>query len=123
MKNTDIKLGVPHERYQQFMQQRHDEGFETDEAYALHIIGYYLDTKSKRLLAEYWDDLKKHDWYFNMTDDRGVWRRGDSNQRRLRAIASVQGPEFTDMYQAFVDYHQRNMKGEATAPLPNRPNF
>jgi hypothetical protein len=37
-------------------------------------------------LQQFETDLKRHDWYFDYSDDHGVWVRGMSSVDRLRRI-------------------------------------
>lgn len=37
-------------------------------------------------LGEYWDQLSAHDWWYMMSDDPGVYRRGSAEESRLKGI-------------------------------------
>lgn len=49
-------------------------------------------------LPEYWDALKRADWYYDYSDDRGVWTRGSNEMGRLQRIAKE-----SDAHQALYD--------------------
>lgn len=38
-------------------------------------------------LTEFDKELAAHDWYYGMSDDPSVWRKGQTNQDKLLAIA------------------------------------
>ena len=72
-------------------------------------------------LAQYYDMLEAHDWYFDWSDDGSVWRRGQANVDKLVAIAE-QSPEYE---QLFMAYREHMFTGEPwdspRAPKPDRP--
>ena len=35
---------------------------------------------------DYMDKLRKHDWYYEYSDDHGVWRRGSDERDQLRRL-------------------------------------
>lgn len=48
------------------------------------------------ILSEFEDALKHHDWYYDYSDDGGVWRRGMAENdriRRMRAQLIEQGQQ------------------------------
>lgn len=68
------------------------------------------------LLAEYWDRLQAHDWYFDKTDDHRVWKAGHANYSELVRLAGL-SVEHYDLFAAFSIHHQ----GGGKSPLPGRP--
>jgi len=48
-------------------------------------------------LADYQSMLDSHDWYYNYSDDPGVWKRGFDRQRELERI-SKESPEHEKMW-------------------------
>lgn len=52
-------------------------------------------------LSVYWDMLNQHDWYYQYSDDPGVWRRGQAAQERIRMFAD-QSPQHRELYDGFV---------------------
>ena len=51
-------------------------------------------------LHEFWLRLKRHDWFFHMSDDHGVWLRGDRAHRDLRADAKRLGGTYRSLYES-----------------------
>lgn len=49
-------------------------------------------------LPEYWDALKRADWYYDYSDDHSVWARGSNEMGRLQRIAKE-----SDAHQALYD--------------------
>lgn len=68
-------------------------------------------------LAQFYDQLKRHDWYYQMSDDDSVWRRGAQNKLRLIDFAKTikGGAELMSAFSAHYVVH-----GER-GPLPERP--
>lgn len=52
------------------------------------------------IAAEFWDLCEAHDWYYNFTDDHGVWKRGEAERLRLIEL-SEDNPEFARIFDAF----------------------
>lgn len=53
--------------------------------------------------AEYFDRLKKHDWFHAMADDGRAWERGRREEAELIRIAR-QHPELSAMWEAHRNY-------------------
>ncbi len=51
-------------------------------------------------LLEYYNELEKHDWYFNYSDDHRVWSNGNSNLKRLQKL-SMLSEKHRDLYEAY----------------------
>lgn len=43
-------------------------------------------------LEQYEADLKKHDWFYNFSDDHSVYKRGQAEQKRLEALREKLDP-------------------------------
>lgn len=43
-------------------------------------------------LEQYEADLKKHDWFYNFSDDHAVYKRGQAEQKRLEALREKLDP-------------------------------
>lgn len=72
-------------------------------------------------LRDYWDSLNRHDWYYDYSDDHGVWKRGSSERSRLRAL-SMQSREHRDMFDKFhAHYFSGEGFGTSKQPKPERP--
>lgn len=55
-------------------------------------------------LKEFYQELEKHDWYYDMSDDHGVWERGTANKRRLEGIAE-ESEEHRKLYEGFSQHY------------------
>lgn len=51
-------------------------------------------------LSNFWDMLKKADWYYAYSDDHSVWQRGQNEEHRLATIAK-ESPEHLALYNEF----------------------
>jgi len=52
---------------------------------------------------EYFDELKKHDWYYNYSDDQRYYNAG--NQNKIRLLREAEGdPIKRMMFQDFLEY-------------------
>jgi hypothetical protein len=49
-------------------------------------------------LEEYKKELQQHDWYYEFSDDHGVWQRGERASARLSRIAREGNEEFKKAY-------------------------
>ena len=47
--------------------------------------------------ADYLDELRRHDWYYEYSDDHRAWTKGRDNGRRLQAICQ-EDPLLSRMY-------------------------
>jgi hypothetical protein len=54
-------------------------------------------------LFDYDSRLRLHDWYYQYSDDHGVWCRGDSEQTAL-VDRIKESPEHKELYHAWVTY-------------------
>jgi len=72
-------------------------------------------------LQEFYDELDKHDWYYEYSDDHGVWNRGQSEWNRLY-IAAKDSLEFQALMKSFHQhYYSGKPWGTDKQPKPNRP--
>jgi len=49
---------------------------------------------------ELYKALQKHDWWYMMSDDFGVWNSGEANKKKLIIMAS-ESPELTKLYNEY----------------------
>ena len=72
-------------------------------------------------LAEYWDMLDRHDWYYPFSDDGRTYSAGKRDADRLIKL-TMQSPEHAALYEAFEKHHYTGnpWKTEQT-PKPKRP--
>jgi len=72
-------------------------------------------------LQEFFDELEKHDWYYEYSDDQRVWDKGNTNSKRLSGI-SEESEEHKKLYK---DYTNHMYSGETfekeKIPKPDRP--
>lgn len=73
-------------------------------------------------LTQLWDQLDRHDWFYNYSDDHRVWSAGLAEESRLRAEAG-RIPGGTELYESFAKHH---FSGEPwktpKQPKPERPS-
>lgn len=71
--------------------------------------------------GEYWDQLKKHDWFYDFSDDQSVWDRGQREAGRLYTLSKT-SPEHEKLW---ADWNAHINSGiRQTEPLleePKRP--
>lgn len=73
-------------------------------------------------LQEYYDQLSRHDWTFQYSDDHSVWRRGSSEESRLIRIYTDNGPAFKELFDGFKNHvFNGEIYGTVKTPLPKRP--
>ena len=53
--------------------------------------------------SEFFKLLEKHDWYYQYSDDHRAWEKGNSESKRIRAIAQ-EIPVFLDMYRDYSKF-------------------
>lgn len=51
-------------------------------------------------IQEFHEKLRQHDWYYQMSDDQSVWRRGCREHSQLEAD-SLQSPKFGLLFEAY----------------------
>lgn len=73
-------------------------------------------------LQEYWDQLNRHDWYYEYSDDHSVWQRGGAELGRLKALSDLT-PEHRALWEGF-NKHMFSVEAWKTekAPKPERPS-
>lgn len=75
---------------------------------------------------KYEQSLKSHDWYYEMSDDHGVWQRGTAERHALREMQKQVDPDWAiwnahapDMYQYTPPESKPATKSATRAPKPN----
>jgi len=72
-------------------------------------------------LPEFYDQLDRHDWYYEWSDDHGVWERGSSDANRLAQIAK-ESPVHQKLHNDFTEHKFSGESwGTEKAPKPIRP--
>lgn len=78
----------------------------------------YLEKKLKETREQYMkpvdfykEKLERHDWFYDYSDDRGVYQRGNEREQALRKEAEEGGPEFKAAWQeAVLKYRTKPMQ-------------
>ena len=65
-------------------------------------------------LADYYDRLDRHDWFYHYTDDHRVWTQGADEADKLWALGR-QSPAHAELYAEFLRHHSKG------APKPVKP--
>jgi hypothetical protein len=64
-------------------------------------------------IDQYLDKLKRHDWFYNFSDDMRAWRKGDLEKQELKAIYNnLSDLERQEALDAFTDMYMRMYKPE-----------
>jgi len=72
-------------------------------------------------LTDFYDELSRHDWYYQFSDDYGVWQRGERDSARLTVI-SCESPRHGALMEAFTKhYYSGKPWGTPESPKPDRP--
>lgn len=76
---------------------------------------------AEKTLGEFWDQLAGFDWFYEMSDDPGVYRRGTRAQAEVREVAA-QSEEHAALYKAWREYMCSGPAwGTEKKPCPERP--
>lgn len=71
--------------------------------------------------ADFYDACEAFDWFYEMSDDSQVWRRGEVVRRALMSHAP-EGSENRAIWRAWVDYHYSGEPWSTEKkPAPMRP--
>jgi hypothetical protein len=73
-------------------------------------------------LAEFWDLLNAHDFYYEMSDDHRVYEKGSRSERQINAVLALareggEKPEYERLHSEWVAF----VNGETDAGKPERP--
>tara|TARA_X000000950_G_scaffold283858_2_gene385667 strand:+ start:1888 stop:2121 length:234 start_codon:yes stop_codon:yes gene_type:complete len=71
---------------------------------------------------EYFEELTKHDWYYDYSDDHRVWTKGRENLKRIQAIAQ-EIPLFSQMYQDYSNWIFLPLDERQTAKEPKIKDY
>jgi hypothetical protein len=71
-------------------------------------------------LKEYYELLKKHDWFYQMSDDHYYFKLGMSERSKLRALAE-QSDKHYSLYKKFAVYAEKALTGNKSAKMPDCP--
>lgn len=56
---------------------------------------------AEKLIEQFEQKLKTHDWYYMMSDSMKVFEKGENNDKELRRLANESGQEFIDLYNKY----------------------
>jgi len=62
-------------------------------------------------LGEFWDRLKAHDWWYMMSDDNRVYRRGRAAEMELERLAAM-----SERHRMLMQSYRRFVNGEISEP-------
>ena len=64
--------------------------------------------KSKQLnIKDYEEMLKHHDWYYMMSEDSNVYKRGSFRQQELRELSDT-NYDFKQLFEKYQNKHKIN---------------
>ena len=72
--------------------------------------------------ADYLDELRRHDWYYNYSDDHSVWTKGRNNAHRLQAIAA-EGGILGKIYEDYSKWVFMDLSERENTPEPTLVNY
>lgn len=72
-------------------------------------------------LVEFYERLERHDWYYDFSDDGGVWRAGSAERTRLME-ASTLSPEHAKLFKAWKAHAQHEDVITKRPAKPERPS-
>jgi hypothetical protein len=70
---------------------------------------------------QFWDACEAHDWWYEMSDDHSVWKRGRAARDQLHKDAQ-RSEVHKAIYQGFIDYNNALVKDDKSVRKPERPN-
>lgn len=68
-------------------------------------------------LAQFYDELARHDWYYDQSDIHSRWCAGLDNKCRLAQLADLGGPQ----YRLLMGQYGAHMDAPTRNPKPERP--
>lgn len=72
-------------------------------------------------LAQYWDMLNAHDWYYEMSDDNRTWAKGQQEAKELADISLI-SPYYDKLLKDFAAHHFSGPPWDnERIPKPTRP--
>ena len=72
--------------------------------------------------ADYLDELRRHDWYYNYSDDHSVWTKGRNNAHRLQAIVA-EGGILGKIYEDYSKWVFMDRSERENTPEPTLVNY
>lgn len=73
-------------------------------------------------LAQLYDKLEAHDWYYAMSDDNRYWVAGEASRKELEEIGK-ESPAHQSLIERYTIYmFSGDAWGTAPEPKPSRPD-
>ena len=78
-------------------------------------------------LSEYYDQLERHDWFYEYSDDHSVWTRGNQSLAKLQ-MAAAESPAHQELYTKYRNHKFSGMINASDRKVieptekPERPN-
>lgn len=71
-------------------------------------------------LEEFEDNLKRHDWFYYMSDDHSVWQRGERDASRLMTLARLATSDYRKLFNKYhaKHFHREPFVQPFTFPFP-----
>ena len=76
-------------------------------------------------VEEYFDMLKRHDWFYEYSDDHSVWQKGQSAKAELQSLAKT-NDQFAIMladYNSYINAVISEGPHQETVPLPKLEDY
>lgn len=75
-------------------------------------------------LSKFYEELLHHDWYYEMSDDGSVYRKGQEQHNILLEVAKSKGGEYQRMFDDFQKHFFTGQPwGTKKAPRPELENY
>ena len=76
-------------------------------------------------IEEFFMKLRRHDWFYEYSDDHGVWQRGQAARYELRQLAK-ENDTFALMYDDYINYINAIVKEgpkQESVPVPKLEDY
>lgn len=76
-------------------------------------------------IEEYFDMLRRHDWFYEYSDDHSAWQRGQAGKVELRNLAKA-NEQFAIMLEDYNNYINAVISEgpkQETVPLPKLEDY
>lgn len=76
-------------------------------------------------IEEYFDMLGRHDWFYEYSDDHGVWQNGQATKVKLQSLAKT-NDQFAIMFADYNSYINAVISEgpyQETVPLPKLEDY
>lgn len=76
-------------------------------------------------IEEFFMKLRRHDWFYEYSDDHSVWQRGQAARHELRQLAK-ENDTFALMYDDYINYINAIVKEgpkQESVPVPKLEDY